>query len=358
MTTILCPGLQSCLDSPQLVEPRTLRLKLSSSISHHFMQPFDLSTLKSCFPDTKTNEPAEKCHYGDLSKEQPNHIHENQTSKNSDMGGWSFLQSLSNCSQSSKIDKEKVYVHPLVKRSSSSLSEKSLKLCTENLGNETGTDMSESSILSNTSSMKSKSEDFSLEPDTARKTKSYTSSSAAASTTRSFPPPLTTMSGAESLQVRTHREEGRLIIKAVKTPSIKSCFHAERSHGRLRLCFLENYTPTFDSGDRVIDEENESYENDTMEEVEEDEEEVQVRKLKEEEEEEEDVEEEVGEREGDGCWGGEDMDMDEKKIEVEGKMGIENLERQQQNIGRCKGGGEHKKKPLMLNWEPLWVTTS
>ncbi|PON80141.1 The fantastic four family [Parasponia andersonii] len=336
MATIVCQGLQSCLDSPQLVEPRTLRLKLSSSISHHFSQPFDLSTLKSRFSDAKTNEPAEKCHYGDLIKEQPNHHHENQTSKSSEMGGWSFLQSLPN-SQSSKLDKEQTYVHPLVKRSSSSLSEKSLKLCTENLGNETGTDMSESGILSNISCAESKSEDFSQQRLAARKMKSPRSSA------RSFPPPLTTMSGAESLQVRPHREDGRLIIKAIKTPPRSSCFHAERSHGRLRLCFLENYTPTFDSGERVSEEEDESYENDTIEEEE--------GNLKaEEEEEEEEVEEQVGER----CWGSEEID--EKKLEVEGKMGIENFERP--NRRRCNEGGEHENKTLMLNWDHFWVATS
>ncbi|KAF4378877.1 hypothetical protein G4B88_008347 [Cannabis sativa] len=343
MTTIVCQGLQSCLDSPQLVESRTLRLRLSSSsITPHLTaqpQSFDLSTLKSIFPDAKTNEPAEKC-------QLPNQPHESQTSKNTEMGGWCFLQSLQN-SQSSKLEKEKTYVHPMVKSSSSCLSEKSLKLCTENLGNETGTDMSESGILSNTSETESKSEDFSSRRRfSARKFRS------SASPSRNFPPPLTTMSGAESLQIKPHREEGRLIIKAVKSPPRISCFHAERSHGRLRLCFMENYTPTFDSGERVTNQESEICENDNIDaaaddndDEEEEEEELVERKIEEEKEAEE------------GCSS---EDMDEKNIKMEGKMGMENYERKN-NLRRCKegGGGEHEKnKALMLNWEPFWVATS
>nr|AFK46160.1 unknown [Lotus japonicus] len=57
-----------------------------------------------------------------------------------DERGWSFLQALtkptsSNCN---KEEDDKVYVHPTVKRSSSLLSEKSLEMCTESLGSETG----------------------------------------------------------------------------------------------------------------------------------------------------------------------------------------------------------------------------
>lgn len=50
----------------------------------------------------------------------------------------------------------------------------------------------------------------------------------------SFPPPLTTMN---TLQVRRQcREGGRLIIEAVEMTN--PVLQAERSNGRLRLCFL------------------------------------------------------------------------------------------------------------------------
>ncbi|KAI3459367.1 hypothetical protein Pfo_016030 [Paulownia fortunei] len=58
---------------------------------------------------------------------------------------------------------------------------------------------------------------------------------------KNFPPPLTTMRGPSSLQVRRHREGGRLIIEAVEKPFRSSCLQAERSDGRLRLCLLTGF---------------------------------------------------------------------------------------------------------------------
>ncbi|KAG5061687.1 hypothetical protein JHK87_002716 [Glycine soja] len=105
------------------------------------------------------------------------------------------------------------------------LSPKSLELCTENLGNETGCDdiITETGIelLSSSSSSSSSS---------TREQKSRKAREAA----RSFPPPLTTIRGSESIRVRPHREGGRLVLQLTKVPS---CFQAQRSPGRLRLCF-------------------------------------------------------------------------------------------------------------------------
>ncbi|KAL5182188.1 Protein FANTASTIC FOUR 3 [Glycine soja] len=102
------------------------------------------------------------------------------------------------------------------------LSPKSLELCTENLGNETGCDdiITETGIelLSSSSS------------SSTREQKSRKAREAA----RSFPPPLTTIRGSESIRVRPHREGGRLVLQLTKVPS---CFQAQRSPGRLRLCF-------------------------------------------------------------------------------------------------------------------------
>ncbi|KAB1227799.1 Protein FANTASTIC FOUR 3 [Morella rubra] len=155
------------------------------------------------------------------------------------------------------MEKENIYVHPLVKRSSSS--EKSLELCTENLGNETGTGINEDSIFLLPSS-DSKDGNF----RTREQTKSRQLFETKKANPPNFPSSLTTISGSESPLFRPHRENGRLIINAVKAPATQSYFQAERSHGRLRLCFLKTCTPSVDS-EEAKDEENEAAMNTVME---------------------------------------------------------------------------------------------
>jgi hypothetical protein len=157
---------------------------------------------------------------------------------NSDNSHYSFLQNI--CPDLKTKDEEehdtiKPYVHPsmAIKRS---LSEKSLEICTENLGSENGSDdhhVFDEIIFSNSN--------FEQQPRVAvnkKLTRSVTD----------FPPPLTTISGSSplgSIFVRSHREDGRLIVEAVKVPSPRpSVFKAERSEGRLRLCFNEDDTWT------------------------------------------------------------------------------------------------------------------
>uniref|UniRef100_A0A0V0H5X2 Putative ovule protein n=1 Tax=Solanum chacoense TaxID=4108 RepID=A0A0V0H5X2_SOLCH len=82
-------------------------------------------------------------------------------------------------------------------------------------------------------------------------------------TSRKLPPLLTTLRGSNSLQCRPYREGGRLVIKAVETPQIRTYFHAERSNGRLRLCFLsdEKSVPTtIDEEDGELEPENDVFE--------------------------------------------------------------------------------------------------
>lgn len=205
MATIVChQGLQSCLES-QLVEPRALRLTLSSA------RPRELIS-KSC---SVNPEPG---------------------------GGWSSLQALFHSPQSSKgvQGNENTYVHPLVKRSLSSLSEKSLELCTENLGSETGSD----DVLEDDVFALSSHSSQGGNPPTGKSGQSLGGTKKAIA--GNFPPPLTTISGSESLHVRSHRENGRLVIKAVKAPSNNPIFHAERSNGRLRLHLLKYSTSSID----------------------------------------------------------------------------------------------------------------
>ncbi|XP_022138664.1 protein FANTASTIC FOUR 3-like [Momordica charantia] len=193
MATMVCRGLQSCLDS-----------HLADQRAFIFRSPFE-------FPSKPPFSGADEIDIG----QSP-----------ADSGGRSSLQSPA-------IQKEAVYVHPTAKRfNPTGLSEKSLNLCTENLGNETGSDMIENSIFS------PEIDGGDLQRKGGRKSHSNFHSHSH-SHSHQFPPPLTTIRETESFRVKPHREEGRLIIEAVKTPARQSCFQAERSHGRLRLCFFE-----------------------------------------------------------------------------------------------------------------------
>ncbi|XP_071726956.1 protein FANTASTIC FOUR 3-like [Rutidosis leptorrhynchoides] len=110
------------------------------------------------------------------------------------------------------------YVH---NKKSLILSQKSLELCTESLGSETGSDTSEDDII------------FVVPKSVKRCRRDQMESKKVM--TRNFPPPLTTISGSKPFQVRPHREGGRLIIEASETNLGNNCLRAERSDGRLRL---------------------------------------------------------------------------------------------------------------------------
>ncbi|XP_019180626.1 PREDICTED: protein FANTASTIC FOUR 3 [Ipomoea nil] len=298
-----------------------------------------------------------------------------------DLGGWSMLQSLSgiNISKDAAGEKEAaVYVHPLLRRPSSSrLSEKSLALCTEALGSETGTDMTttESSIFSSALSSPeptSRRREESLPPlfpssQQHIESRNVTSGAGAGAAYRpmnnngtrnsrnnNFPPPLTTISGgANSLRVcRPHREDGRLIITAVETPSKRTYLQADRSNGRLRLSFfnaadLADHHQSFDpqittseeSDGEEFKEESDELEGDINGEDE-------VAEVQEVEEDEEEEEEESD------VYMARDMDGNTSNVEVE--MGIT-----QCLLGRCKETGGHSNKGLSQWGEPktLWVST-
>ncbi|KAE8076996.1 hypothetical protein FH972_015607 [Carpinus fangiana] len=342
MATIVCQGLQSCLDS-HLSEATSVRLKLSSPRPPHFPQPLELA-LKSCLLDSNAKEDEDACHIQEICDKSYNHSDNNHGSSNPEMGGWSFLQAIS----VDAMEKENTYgyVHPLVKRSSTMLSEKSLELCTENLGNETGTDINEGSIFSLPSSDSEGGNSPTREQ--ARPRQLFGAKKA---NPHKFPPPLTTISGSDSLRVRPHREGGRLIIKAVKAPATSTYFQAERSHGRLRICFWKNCV---DSEELTENEENEA--SDEEEEEEEAEEEAFENDTYEEKPQvEEDEEEEEGlddDGESDVYMGDQEM-MDGNYVNDEAEMGImEKFERPT----RCKEGDQHEKKRL-LDCKPLWVAT-
>ncbi|QCE06433.1 The fantastic four family [Vigna unguiculata] len=210
---------------PCLLEPRVLKLKLAPPGSN-----------SNTLPHT------------------PNHQHGNKN--------WSFLQSLSNISHCKEPETEKVYVHPSVKRSSSMLSAKSLELCTESLGCETGSNASDDtehmSLFSPQTTPSLRSNNTNKNSESKRLNKR-------GSSTTTFPPPLTSMG---EVRVRSHREDGRLILEAVTSSSPQPYFEAERGNGRLRLRL-------FEYDDEVADDEGLKQEvSDEDEEEEEEEEEV------------------------------------------------------------------------------------
>ncbi|XP_047321632.1 protein FAF-like, chloroplastic [Impatiens glandulifera] len=158
-------------------------------------------------------------------------------------------------SQNAKEDSNNLppYVHPLAKTSTGSLSEKSLQICTESLGSETGSE----GFSSYTPPEKSESEEDKEEEEVQQKeapVEKYSDPcdreewqaikcmySTKSTTPRSFPPPLPSLaqSVGPTLHMQSRRLEGRLLLEAVSVPS-QNCFHAQRQDGRLVLQLHDN----------------------------------------------------------------------------------------------------------------------
>ncbi|KAL5210825.1 hypothetical protein ABZP36_006448 [Zizania latifolia] len=158
----------------------------------------------------------------------------------------------------------KQYVHPLVRRSSSLMSQKSLEICTESLGSETGSGDFTASLndvdmacLFDTPVPASKKveaeESFWQQQGAVRGggekemwekkelvAVNYHCSGGTRSPPRSFPPPLPSMSSRDRpcVQMRPRRQDGRLIVEAVVVRP-RGYLHARRQGGRLRLSFVD-----------------------------------------------------------------------------------------------------------------------
>ncbi|KAL5992970.1 hypothetical protein ACLOJK_013890 [Asimina triloba] len=176
---------------------------------------------------------------------------------------WSSIVSQNGSSSSSSAAVGAPYVHPLVRRSASWLSEKSLEVCTESLGSETGSD-----------GFSSSSEDFDYSPSDVSEDEeegteqeeevrlpkkelgavNYNCSVSRRSPPRSFPPPLPSISRRDGpcLQMRPHRKDGRLVLEAVPVTS-QTYLHAEREGGRLRLTFVNALTRNQASQAKSVD---------------------------------------------------------------------------------------------------------
>ncbi|XP_042493569.1 protein FAF-like, chloroplastic [Macadamia integrifolia] len=155
---------------------------------------------------------------------------------------------LSQKAEDSSKSSSSLYIPSPVKRSKSSLSQKSLEICTESLGSETGSDGFSSYPSSETSELEDKSAEGE-QSNKETKEVSHTEiveekmefSETRKSPTRSFPPPLPSLSRREGpgVLMRSHRTDGRLVLEAVPVSSY-NYFHSERQSGRLLLSFIKN----------------------------------------------------------------------------------------------------------------------
>ncbi|KAI3449629.1 hypothetical protein Pfo_006294 [Paulownia fortunei] len=220
-TSSVCQGLQSCLE-PLLFEPRVLMHQLApSKPGLSFPGPQKQTEIPRA--ENSKNCPIEK-------------MCESNRNGEESVGSCNFMQSLTNTSYNCRQltdEPEQVYVHPLVKRSTSSLSTRSLEMCTESLGSETGSGIDSSIDGFSYHVSERQSSGRIKQPKTrelAKKVKHISS----------FPPPLTSISGSDGVQVQTHREGGRLVIKAFSFSSCSTYFQTERENGRLRLSLLKD----------------------------------------------------------------------------------------------------------------------
>ncbi|RWW68824.1 hypothetical protein BHE74_00023632 [Ensete ventricosum] len=161
------------------------------------------------------------------------------------------------------------YVHPLMRRSSSLLSQESLEMCTESLGSETGSgdfssfvddldyccppkfDDEEKEVemkcvceAQATAIVAGGAEVRAVERGESRpRGKELTTSvnyHCSTGRPRSFPPPLPSISrrNGPCLHMRPHRRDGRLVVEAVLVAS-RNYLHAQRVDGRLLLSFVD-----------------------------------------------------------------------------------------------------------------------
>ncbi|KAK8941762.1 hypothetical protein KSP40_PGU015928 [Platanthera guangdongensis] len=151
------------------------------------------------------------------------------------------------------------YIHPFARFSSCLMSQKSLEICTESLGSETGSDgfssgdEMDSFFFSNgeteeeeneTEDVEKEEEDEEIEQVKRVKRElfsvNYHCSVGRRSPPRSFPPPLPSISRRDGpcLKMRPRRLDGRLVVEAVPVPS-QNYLHAERHGGRLLLSFID-----------------------------------------------------------------------------------------------------------------------
>ncbi|KAE8647326.1 hypothetical protein Csa_003510 [Cucumis sativus] len=115
---------------------------------------------------------------------------------------WSFLQPLSSGHQ----EEDEMYITHSFTR----LSKKSLEMCTESLGSESGSNMGENDISLSTLIS---DEDF---RSNVRRNSTLSSHRKAIRKYTTYPPPLTSISGSTNVRVESYRKDGRLVLRAMK----------------------------------------------------------------------------------------------------------------------------------------------
>ncbi|KAI3948954.1 hypothetical protein MKW98_021560 [Papaver atlanticum] len=156
------------------------------------------------------------------------------------------------------------YVHPLVKQSQSCLSLRSLEICTENLGSESGSDGYPHSDISLSDTEEEDEEiqeveEEAIEQVVVEEKKEVAvmnhSKKSPSPVRRPFPPPLKSLSkpGGGGIQMKTHRQDGRLILEAVSVPTSTNCFNAQRRDGRLVLTFSSPIQESVDHQEDVFE---------------------------------------------------------------------------------------------------------
>lgn len=150
---------------------------------------------------------------------------------------WNMIQSQK---PAAPAPKQAPYVPAPVRRSSSLLTQKSLEICTESLGSETGSDGFSDTDGATDRSCPGSDDDG---EDGANGV------AARAMPPRAFPPPLPSLARRTvgSLQMRQHRRDGRLVVEAVPVLS-NTLFRAQRRGGRLLLSFADTAAPAEDEG--------------------------------------------------------------------------------------------------------------
>ncbi|CAJ2660249.1 unnamed protein product [Trifolium pratense] len=162
----------------------------------------------------------------------------------SELDIWSSILNQKNKDEASQI-KTPPYIHPLEKKSKNWLSEKSLEICTESLGSETGSDWFCSSYTSSSEDNNSLEDDEKLKAkveicDDENPKHNY-SIRKKTKKPSCLPPPLPSLTSqsqhgqSQPLQMRSYRDNGRLFLFLQVVSIPHNNFFATRQNGRLIL---------------------------------------------------------------------------------------------------------------------------
>lgn len=170
---------------------------------------------------------------------------ENQSQVNTKFDSWSSIRQ-------SKMPTSPAYVHPIIPatypfRSTRVLNQRSLDMCTESLGSESGSDgyfdidhcFDDAAAVILPRKVLNGIDRYHDKVNKELSQVNYHCSIGRTSKVRSFPPPLPSISRRDGvcINMKPHRRDGKLIIEAVPVPS-QNYLHCRRQNGRLLLSFV------------------------------------------------------------------------------------------------------------------------